>query len=344
MLAFLTVFTLGGFCFVSSLSTERLSSLLGGVVIVIIEVNILIIVVVVAHVVEFDNSHVEFEGEGDTLVLNVVGELERLVHLLGGLVLIVGVGLVSFFSDVAGENVEERVDLFVLGDLLSLLLLGFLNVSGITSGLPCDGSSLNAVDGVGLLLFVGNSELVAFEVLVGLEVHLEGEALMVGVEFVLDVSAVSEDRTIFISDMLVDISVGFQNSGPEISDSFLGALDGFNVTRLVNFDILVLIVLKVLLPEGVLLEHLSVNLSFSSKKFSALSIDSRVHDLVLELDGTESLLFFLIKVSALIVEDLEGLESISDLLGHSIDVFAHAELSLSLFGISLFNHGYLNFI
>jgi hypothetical protein len=60
-------------------------------------------------------------------------------------------------------------------------------VSGVTSGFPCDGSSFNFVDAVGLLLVEGNGKFSTFEVLVRLEVHLEGKALILSVESVLNV-------------------------------------------------------------------------------------------------------------------------------------------------------------
>lgn len=155
----------------------------------------------------------------------------------------------------AGEEVEEGVDFLVRSDLLSLLLLGLLHVSGVTSSFPGDFGSGDALNLVRLGLGEDNSELVAlnFEVLVLLEVHGDGEALIFSVEDGLNVVAVSDNGAIFVCNMFHHTSVGLQNSRPEICDTLGGALDGLHVTRLVNLNLSELLILELLLTELVLL-------------------------------------------------------------------------------------------
>lgn len=213
-------------------------------------------------------------------------------------------------------------------------------MSGIASGLPGDGGSIHFVELIGFLHVEAGGELGAFEVLVGLEGHLDSEAVVFGVESGLDTVAVSDDGAIFVSNDFVSVSVSLEDSGPEITDSLGGGGEnGLNVARLIKFDIGKLIVLQLIFSVGVLHELLGGGLDGTGDELSALLVYFLVHDLVLELNGTEGLLFLIVEFNARVVEDLEGFKSIADVLGHQVDVFAHAELSLGDFGISLFNHG-----
>jgi hypothetical protein len=245
-----------------------LAALLALIVIIVI-----LVVLIVAVLILLDDLEVVFECEGNQLVLELVGEVEILIHqfsgVLFGLLFVVfgfllrGLALCELLliGHLTGlEEVEETLLLYGLGNgltwltLLCLLLLLDLLLCDILAFFPFDLGAFALLDHVLILgHHEGLAELLVLEVVILFKGENQVETVAGVMKNALNVLQIHEDWAILLLDETSDASVVNHGAHPEAWDTSGTVLDVLNIAS-IDLELLVILIIKFLCAGLVCLE------------------------------------------------------------------------------------------